>query len=149
MLDEQMQLRRQICDIKAQNIKNKLEIEEAKADENISKLEDLASLEKSVIFNKTAKEETEERIEHLTRQVESLLSQIQSELKSKDQRRVLQMVVQMKATQIENLELDLNLKFYEKLNKILMAEYKSMESILRKEGVNFYGDNEYSNEVRL
>ena len=55
----------------------------------------------------------------------------------------------MKATQIENLELDLNLKFYEKLNKILMAEYKSMESILRKEGVNFYGDNEYSNEVRL
>ena len=144
-----MQLRRQICDIKAQNIKNKLEIEEAKADENISKLEDLASLEKSVIFNKTAKEETEERIEHLTRQVESLLSQIQSELKSKDQRRVLQMVVQMKATQIENLELDLNLKFYEKLNKILMAEYKSMESTLRKEGVNFYGDNENSNEVRL
>ena len=70
-----------------------MEIEEAKADENISKLEDLASLEKSVIFNKTAKEETEERIEHLTRQVESLLSQIQSELKSKDQRRVLQMVV--------------------------------------------------------
>lgn len=38
----------------------------------------------------------------------------------------------MKATQIENLELEINLNYYEKLNRLLMEEYKSLEKQLNE-----------------
>ena len=138
LLDEQMQLRKTVCDIKAQNLQNRLEMAHAKeaTPTDIAQLENLASIEKSVDLNKTIKNETEARINLLSKQAEKMLGAIQSRIKSKDSRAVLEKIVQLKATQIENLELEINLNYYEKLNKLLMEEYKSLERQLNEHQID-------------
>lgn len=134
IFDEQTQLRKKVCDIKAQNLQNHLEMSNAKEESaaNIAKVQDLASIEKSVDLNQTIKNETEVKINKLSKKAEFLIGQIQASLRSNDSLRVLEKIVQIKATQIENLELEINLNYYEKLNSMLMDEYKSLERQLNE-----------------
>lgn len=134
IFDEQTQLRKKVCDIKAQNLQNHLDMAKAKAASaaDIARMQDLASIEKSVDLNQTIKNETELRINQLSKKAELLIGQIQIAIRSKDSLRVLEKVVQIKATQIENLELEINLNYYAKLNGMLMSEYKSLERQLNE-----------------
>jgi hypothetical protein len=133
LLDERIQLRKQVCEIKAQNMQNKLEMKKVEGGSSPSskpggaKYEEMNNLEKSTFFNQDLEAETEARMKEISEEAADLLSEIQSQLRSKDSKLVLEQIVQLKATQIENLELELNLKYYEKLNKILMEEYKDLE----------------------
>lgn len=129
LLDEQMQLRKKVCDIKAQNMQNQFEMARAReaSASDIARVQDMASIEKSVDLNRTLKNETEMRINEISKQTEKLLGAIQASLRSNDSLKVLEKIVQQKAMQIENLELEINLRYYQKLNQMLMEEFKALE----------------------
>ncbi len=136
LLDEQTQLRKQVSDISAQNRQNRFDMAKARADSaEAGKQEDLASLEKSMDFNAHMKTDTEQRVRELSAQVNALLSTIEEDLPSQDARRVVGEVVQLKAIEIENMELEINLKFYEQLNRLMMVECKALQQTLLQAGI--------------
>lgn len=135
LLDEQTQLRKQVSEIRAQNRQNQFDMAQARADANKSDMEDLASLEKSVDFNTHMKWDMEQRIKQLSEQINGLLGTIEENLPSQDARRVVGEVVQLKAIEIENMELEINLKFYEQLNRLMMVECKALQQSLLEAGI--------------
>ena len=95
--------------------------------------EDLANLEKSADLN--IKTDNEQRIRQLSEQINALLGTIEENLPSPDARRVVGEVVQLKAIEIENMELEINLKFYEQLNRLMMVECKALQQSLVEAGI--------------
>ena len=94
--------------------------------------EDLVNLEKSADLN--IKTDNEQRIRQLSEQINALLGTIEENLPSPDARRVVGEVVQLKAIEIENMELEINLKFYEQLNRLMMVECKALQQSLVEAG---------------
>lgn len=141
-LDEQIQLRKKVCEIKAQNMQNQFEINKVrKSAPKEPELKDayleIENLEKSVDLNQTIKKDTETQIKELSEHANNLLSKITRKLKSEDSKLAIEKIFQIKATEVENLELELNLKFYEKLNRLLAEEYKQLERQLLMRNIDF------------
>ena len=136
LLEEQTQLRKQVVEIKAQNKQNLVDMDlmRANGDPKDSQ-EDIASLEKSVDFNTNYKSGIEDRIKDLSSQINGLLNHIDKNLPSDDARRMVSEVVQMKATEIENMEYELNLKVYEQENKALIEEVRFLQRALLDAGI--------------
>ena len=141
-LDEQIQLRKKVCEIKAQNMQNQVDINKARKSasqdgDTREAFSEIESLEKSVDFNRTIKKDIETQIQELSQHANNLLGRITKKLKSEDSKLVIEKIFQIKAIEVENLELELNLKFYEKLNGLLAGEYKQIERQLLQRNIDF------------
>lgn len=129
LLDEQMQLRKQVCEIKAVNKQNLLEIAKVKVSPSaLASTQQMIGLEKSVDMNTTMRLTNEQQIGQISSQIDTLLGEIKAKLHSKDSLKILEQVIQLKMTEIENIELENNLRFYEELNRRMMEEYRDLKS---------------------
>jgi len=144
LFQEQLNMRKSICDIEVQNKLNRFEIlkerELAKTGvvEQLNQINmDIAHLESSVDFNSTLRDNIKQRLFENMRDTESLLDKIQSRLSSEDSNYILEELVKNKMMELENMEMEGNLKMYEEVNHVMMLKIKQMQDILNQQGVHY------------
>ena len=154
MFQEQLNLRKAICEIEVQNRMNRLDIikerELAKTgvlEVNMINLE-ISNLESSVDFNSTMQLDVKARLQKNIEDTEDQLNQIQKTMHSEDNHLILEELVKNKMIELENLETEGNLQMYEQVNNMLMKQIKQMQDKLTENGVDFnlYTDEEEEDE---
>ena len=157
MFQEQLNLRKAICEIEVQNRMNRLDIikerELAKTgvlEVNMINLE-ISNLESSVDFNSTMQIDVKARLKKNIQDTEEQLDEIQNTMHSEDNHLILEELVKNKMIELENLETEGNLQMYEQVNNLLMKQIKQMQEKLTDNGVNFnlYTDEEDDDEEEL
>lgn len=143
LFSEQMQVRKQIYEIEAQNKLNRLEIlkdkELAKTQNGINtdlNIE-IANLESSMDFNSTIQTDKKSVLAKLTRNTETLLDEIQRSLTTQDATNIIDELIKNKMVEIENLQYETNLKMYEEYNFLLMRKIKQMHSLLSDYNIDY------------
>ena len=173
---ERIQISRGLCELEAQNQLNAMEIKEGQhklmrytlstsgkliekenhlEDEfknlppNLRKeLNDIKKLQVSVDLNEHKKAKMLAELENRTKEAQRLMEMIYNNVKHQDKRDYLEMVVKNYVLQLENDELEYNLRLQEKLNIILVEEIKRLRSICDTNGIILSEDNddEFDNE---
>lgn len=144
LFQEQLNMRKTICEIEVQNKMNRLQIvkdkELAKTGKGLLSQNlriEIANLENSLDFNSTIQSDTKGKLVKKINETEALLTEIQKNMSTEDSSKILDELVKNKMTEVENLQMEVNLKMYEEYNMMLMMKIKEMHSILRENNVNF------------
>lgn len=167
---ERIQISRGLCELEAQNQLNAMEIKEGQHklmrytlstsgkliekenhldDEfknlppNLRKeMNDIKKLQVSVDLNEHRKAKMISELENRTREARKLMEMAFNNIRHQDKRDYLEMVVKNYMLQIENDELEYNLRLQEKLNIILVEEIKRLRSICDTNGIILSEDND-------
>ena len=154
LFQEQLNMRKTICEIEAQNKMNRLEImkdrELARTGKGlVTELRiEIANLENSTDFNSTLQNDIKGKLVKKVNETEFLLTKIEAEMSSEDSSRILEELVKNKMIEVENLQMEANLKMYEEYNMMLMLKIKQMHKVLRDRGINF-DDSDDQEEAEL
>ena len=151
--DERIQIRKQICEIRAQNYLNLQEIRngerlmsDVKKGGNIEKeKENIDFLLKSTDFNQSKEEEMKNRLAELSEEAKKLFAEVNARVKSSENRRILDYLIKQQMLELENIEIKVNLQLMEKLNKLLISEISKFKSVLKENNVFSENDNFISN----
>lgn len=154
LFQEQLNMRKTICEIEAQNKLNRLQIvkdkELAKTGKGLAsdlRIE-IANLENSVDFNSTLQNDAKGELVKKINETEALLMEIQKNMSSEDSNLILDELVKNKMIEVENLQMEANVKLYEEYNMMLMMKIKEMHSVLRAHGINPEDDEDDDDEIR-
>lgn len=167
---ERIQLSRGLCELEAQNQLNAMEIKEGqhklmrytlstsgKLIEKENYLEDqyknlppnlrkefndIKKLQVSVDLNEHKKAKMLSELQNRTKDAHRIMELIYDNVKHQDKREYLEMVVKNYVLQLENDELEYNLRLQEKLNIILVDEIKRLRYICDTNGVILSEDGE-------
>lgn len=173
---ERIQLSRGLCELEAQNQLNAMEIKEGQHklmrytlstsgklvekenymdDEfknlppNLRKeLNDIKKLQVSVDLNQHKKAKMLSELKNRTKEAQKIMELIYENVKHQDKKEYLEMVVKNYVLQLENDELEYNLRLQEKLNIILVEEIKRLRSICDTNGIILSedGDDDFEEE---
>ena len=161
---ERVQLRRGLCEIEAQNQLNELEIKQgqdklmrytlSKSGKLVAKennepeedfhylppsmkhqLSDIKKLKASIDQNFSKKELMQKELSFMTEKAKLIMSSIPQRVKHRDQKEILEIVVKNYVLQLENDELNYNIKLQEKLTLLLLEELKRMRNICQQNGL--------------
>ena len=170
---ERIQIKRGLCELEAQNQLNEMEIRQDQemlmrytlsrsgkliARENCENLEeylhlpsnlkkqlnDIKKLKVSVDLNGARKQIMQKELLSKADQARQIMSSIPTRVRNQEKRNFLEVVVQNYIVQLENDELEYNLKLQEKLNIILVEEIKRLRGLCETNGITLSenGDNE-------
>lgn len=170
---ERIQIKRGLCELEAQNQLNEMEIKQDQemlmrytlsrsgkliARENCENLEeylhlpsnlkkqlnDIKTLKVSVDLNGARKQLMQKELLSKADQARKIMSSIPTRVRNQEKRNFLEVVVQNYIVQLENDELEYNLKLQEKLNIILVEEIKRLRGLCETNGITLSenGDNE-------
>jgi kinesin family protein 18/19 len=151
---DRIQLRRALCELKAQNQLNELEIKQGKEKllrytissgqlvqkENIEDLlmtinlpssikkeyEDIKKLKVSIDLNDAKKKLMKKELKEKSLISKNIMDNIPNRIKHREKREYLELMVKNHIFQLENDELEYNLKLQEKLNILLVEEIKRL-----------------------
>lgn len=172
---ERIQIRRGLCELEAQNQLNQMEIKEGQeklmrytlsrsgkliAKENCEpgeeftnlppnlkkQLSDIKKLQMSMNQNFSKKEIMQNELLAKAEKAKTIMNSISARIKHKDKKEFLEIVVKNYILQLENDELEYNLKLQEKLNIILVEEIKRLRSVCSKNGLMLSEKTEEDNE---
>lgn len=157
---ERVQIRRGLCELEAQNQLNSMEIkqgqeklmrytlsrsgrlvareglEEFPLPNHLTKeLTDIKQLRMSMSSNEKRKQQMKEELELKTQQAKQVMESLTSRIEHADQRQFLELMVNNQVIELENDELEYNLRLQEKLNKILAEELKRVRAICSSNGI--------------
>lgn len=156
--NERIQIRKQICEIKAQNYLNLQEIKNGEKllsdlrnyrashdNEQRDQKENIEYLLQSTDFNQSKEEEMKIRLSELSEEAKKLFARVNQKVKSSEYRRILDYLIKQQMLEIENIEVRVNLQLMEQLNKMLMAEISKFKSVLKENNVFSENDNSSNN----
>ena len=159
---ERIQLRRGLCELEAQNQLNIMEIQRGQKEmmrytlsrsgnlvpkeaggDNFSALNNLPpsiakqmdqinTLKQSMDLNLSKKDLMKNQLLELSKQAKQIMDDIPQRVKHQDKRNFLEYVVKNHFLELENNEIQFNLKLQEKMNKILKKELKRLKGLMRK-----------------
>lgn len=161
---ERIQIKRGLCELEAQNQLNEMEIRQdqellmrytlTKSGKLITKenyesieefmnlppnlkrqLSDIKTLKASLNMNGAKKELMKKELQLKSEQAKKIMASIPQRIKHQEKRDFLELVVKNYIVQLENDELEYNLKLQEKLNIILVDEIKRLRNICEQSGV--------------
>jgi kinesin family protein 18/19 len=161
---ERIQIRRGLCELEAQNQLNEMEIKQGQeklmrytlsrsgkliAKENCEsndeytnlpsnlrkQLSDIKKLKVSMDHNFCKKEIMQKELVFKAEKAQTIMNSISSRIRHQDKKDFLEVVVKNYILQLENDELEYNLKLQEKLNIILVEEIKRLRSVCSSNGV--------------
>lgn len=168
---ERIQLRRGLCELEAQNQLNIMEIQRGqkemmrytltqsgnlmkKEDEtsaldnlppSISKqMDQINTLKASMDLNYNKKEIMKTQLVLLAKEANKIMDEIPNRVKHQDKRNFLELVVKNHFLELENNEIQFNLKLQEKMNKILKKEIIRLKDIMRKNNIHLKEDSDES-----
>lgn len=171
---ERIQISRGLCELEAQNQLNEMEIKEGQIKlmrytlstsgkliekENSSedefknlppnlrkKVSDIKKLQLSLDMNEDRKNRMLHELEKKTQEAQKIMESISVNVKHKDKKEFLDIVVKNHIIQLENDELEYNLRLQEKLNIILVDEIKRLRSKCDNNGIELSEENDMENE---
>ncbi len=160
---ERIQIRRGLCELEAQNQLNEMEIKQGQeklmrytlnsngkliakencesADEFVNlptnlrkQLSDIQKIKVSMDHNFCKKEIMQHELVFKAEKAQSIMDSISSRVRHQDKKDFLEIVVKNYILQLENDELEYNLKLQEKLNIILVDEIKRLRTVCSSNG---------------
>lgn len=152
LFQEQLNLRKEICEIEVQNRMNRFQIfkEQELAKTGVLEVDvinlSIANLEKSVHFNANIKNDASQRLVDNIQKTEQKLAEIQEQFPSEDSSMIIDELVKMKMVELENLEAEGNLRMYEQVNNLLMVQIKKMQMKMQEAGLGLCSDSEDERE---
>ena len=157
---DRVQLRRGLCELEAQNQLNNMKIRKGQeklmrhtlsrpgklvakscSEDSLlpsqirNELTDIKQLSNSVSCNEAYKKQMIEELEQKTQQAKQVIDSLTSKIEHADQRQYLELMIKNQVVEVENDELEYNLRMQEKLNKILADELKRIRRICTRNSI--------------
>jgi kinesin family protein 18/19 len=161
---ERIQIKRGLCELEAQNQLNEMEIRQDQemlmrytlsrsgkliAKENCENLEeymnlpsnlkkqlnDIKTLKVSLDLNGAKKQLMQKELQLKAEQARKIMASIPQRVPNQEKKEFLEVIVKNYIVQLENDELEYNLKLQEKLNLILMEEIKRLRGLCENNGI--------------
>ncbi len=172
---ERIQIKRALCELEAQNQLNGMEIKEGEMKlmkytfnksgkliekENFTESEDflqnvpdflkgkiikMKQLKLSMNFNQAKKKLMEDEISKKSKEAEVIMDSIAKRIKHQEKKEYLEIIIKNHIFQLENDELEYNLKLQEKLNIILVEEIKRLRQTCAEQNVKISEEEEEDN----
>lgn len=147
--EDQMDIRRNLCDVEAQNKMNEVlaskERDFLKTGQDLAGLEDMfAELRQSTSQNEYIKNHLLKQLEESKEETDKLMRQIYNELGPKAGKEVYNRLMSQKEEQLRKLEMETNLKLYEEMNSLLLDKVVGMNN-----KINTYTRQHTSNSQTL
>jgi len=175
---ERIQIKRGLCELEAQNQLNEMEIRQDQemlmrytlsksgkliAKENYESVEewvnlppnlkrqlnDIKTLKVSLDLNGAKKELMQKELLSRADQAKRIMASIPQRVRHQERREFLEVVVKNHLVQLENDELEYNLKLQEKLNLVLVEEIKRLRGLCEQNGVILSESGEAEEELEL